>query len=52
MNYEKKVDIIVEKLGCFANLEKQFDLNTDARKMAMGYVARVVIDEEMSDDGN
>ena len=51
LNFENKVNILVEKLGCFGNLKKQFEDNVEMRKMAMGYVARVVIDEEMSDDG-
>ena len=24
LNYEKKVDILIEKLGCFSNLEETF----------------------------
>jgi hypothetical protein len=49
LNYEKKVDIIVEKLGCFENLATQFIENDKNRTMINNYNARVVVDEEMGD---
>jgi hypothetical protein len=50
LNFENKVEKIVERLGIFKSIEDVFAAKMNTRTMEMGYQPRVVVDEDDESD--